>query len=450
MRRAILCSAFLLLASSAPAQEKSSEAIKTAHRKKTDAVVPACKDLETTGIAVDKLFDDPILAAIKGARPSHATSSPDSPGGNIDQDSTWDNLIDCANQTHNESERAEALRVAAMWERWRTENFREQSLTASAPPVHPASCDNLDQLRARVKAVTDEEPSSTISHPMQDYDSTLDALRKCMNESVRVSKDKPDERYWSAVTLLSLELWEARRARAFFEHAYLNTTDYAKAQAEYDARQKGSAEQNEQAGTDHPLSAEELAQAANRCDQIITVAGLTPNGLVLYIPPEGQKFMAKNAKNYPRMCLVEETNAASFAPSVPHYLLVWAYSEAAFAGFQPVQQVTTAPVAGSGTLTSVYGQRWNFTYSGTLTEIDTVEAPYVIQSRSLYLHAYDEKGNMISQHSVTTSNQTGGDASYAAGYNAGALISLLWNNPSRLIKSVLRDVQKDSMKYGKK
>jgi hypothetical protein len=73
-----------------------------------------------------------------------------------------------------------------------------------------------------------------------------------------------------------------------------------------------------------------------------------------------------------------------------------------------------------------------------------MEAPYVIQSRSLYLRAYDEKGNMVSQHSVTTSTQAGGDASYAAGYNAGALISLLWNNPSHLIKSVLKDVQKAS------
>jgi hypothetical protein len=176
-------------------------------------------------------------------------------------------------------------------------------------------------------------------------------------------------------------------------------------------------------GTGPPLSAEELAQIANRCDQIITVAGLTPNGLALYIPPEGQKFMAKNAKDYPRMCLLQ--NAAGFVPGVPRYLLVWAYSQNAFAGFQPVQRVTTSPVSGSGTVTNLYGDRWNFTYSGALTEIDTVEAPYVIQSRGLYLRAYDEKGNVISQHSVTTSNQAGGDASYAAGYNAGALISLL-------------------------
>ena len=152
-----------------------------------------------------------------------------------------------------------------------------------------------------------------------------------------------------------MELWEARRARTFFERAYLNTTDYAKAQAEYDARQKGGAEKNEKIGTDQPAG-----EAASQCDQVITVAGLTPNGLALYIPPEGQRFMAKNAKDYPRMCLVEETNAASFARGVPHYLLAWAYSENAFVGFQPVQQVTTSPVSGSGAVTNLYGDRWNF------------------------------------------------------------------------------------------
>ena len=178
------------------------------------------------------------------------------------------------------------------------------------------------------------------------------------------------------------------------------------------------------------------------CEQVITVAGLTPNGLALYIPPEGERFMAKNAKNYPRMCLVERTNATSFAPT--HFLLVWAYSEGAFIGFQPVQQVTTTPTTGSGTVTNTSGESWNSTFNGNLTEIDAVEAPYVLQSHTLYLWAYDEKGNVISQHSITTSSQAGGDASYAAGYNAGALIYLLWNNPSHLIKSVLKDVQKTS------
>lgn len=188
------------------------------------------------------------------------------------------------------------------------------------------------------------------------------------------------------------------------------------------------------------------------CDQTVTVAGLTPRGLALYVPSEGQKFMAKNSQNYPRMCLVED--ATKIVPGVPRYLLVYAYSENAFAGFQPVTQVNTAttPVSGSGTVMGSYGEVWNFTYSGTVeaTEMDTIETPYVIQSHSLYLNAFDEQGNVVSRHSITASSQTGGNGASALGYNGAQLIALLWNNPSHLIKSVLKDVQKDSQKYSNK
>jgi hypothetical protein len=201
------------------------------------------------------------------------------------------------------------------------------------------------------------------------------------------------------------------------------------------------------------LPDEELSRIAahNRdlCDQTITVAALTPRGLVLYVPLEGHRFMAKNSQNYPRMCLLED--ATNVIPGVPHYLLAYAYSENAFAGFQPVTRVntTTAPVSGSGTITSAYGDMWNFTYYGTVktTEIDTIEAPYVIQSHSIFLNAYNESGKLVSHHSLSVSSQIGGNETSAAVYNGIELIALLWNNPSHLIKSVLKDVQKDSKKY---
>jgi hypothetical protein len=204
------------------------------------------------------------------------------------------------------------------------------------------------------------------------------------------------------------------------------------------------------------LSDDELFRIAAHnctlCDQIITVAGLTPRGLALYVPPEGQKFMAKNSQNYPRMCLLEDAN--NVVPGVPRYLLVYAYSESAFAGFQPVTRTSTSttPVSGSGTVMNSYGDAWNFTYYGTVetTEMDTIEAPYVIQSHSLYLNAYDENGALVSRHSFTVSSQSGGNGASAFGYNGAQLIGLLWNNPSRLIKSVLKDVQKYSQKYTRK
>jgi hypothetical protein len=41
------------------------------------------------------------------------------------EDTIWDELIDCANQTHQASERSEALRVSAIWERLRSEAFQK-------------------------------------------------------------------------------------------------------------------------------------------------------------------------------------------------------------------------------------------------------------------------------------------------------------------------------------
>ena len=390
------------------------------------ATVPACADLGTEGTVVDKLFDaggNPVFDLVDDAGKPYGPLSPDTP------DSLWSRLIDCANQanqTHNEAERAEALRVAAVWEHWRAESFAKgvhESQRREAKLIHPASCDNLDQLRDAVTTVTAVSPESASARPMDDYPSIVEALKTCVNEIASLDKTKPNERYWATVALLSFQLWDARRGEASVRRLISERT-------------KQTEQRVEQSNTDAALIKD--------CDQIITVAALTPNGLALYIPPEGKEFMAKNVKNYPRMCLMEHTNAASFAPSIPHYLLVWAYSENAFAGFQPVQQVTTAPVSGSGTLTNMYGDRWNFTYTGTLTEIDKLETPYLLQSRTLYLNAYNKKGDLVSHHSITASSQSGGDAYYATGYNAGVLSSLLWSNPSHLIKSVLKDVQKAS------
>jgi hypothetical protein len=170
----------------------------------------------------------------------------------------------------------------------------------------------------------------------------------------------------------------------------------------------------------------------------VKVAAWTPNGLVPYIPPAGESFMAKNAKHYPRMCLIERLG--EYLPGVPSYLLVYSYAYGLFSGFQSDKR--TAPVSGAGTISDVYGNVWNFTYSGT--EVDTLEVPYVLRSRSLYLSAYDAAGRLVSHRSLSLSSQFGGNVASAIGYNGAQLIAMLWNNPSRLIKSVLNDVQRDS------
>lgn len=402
-------------------KQSARQSSRTEKKSAGDAVVPACKDLDSLREEMDDYFD-PILAAIGGRQWTDIPS--DAP------DLTWDTLVDCANQAKSQAQREKALRVLAMWEKIRADNFRKRYLAAPAQPILAPACENLDQFITRVEQITRTFPTGT-ENDLPGYDLNgliLNALVECANDSNELNKDRAisPEQVKASGAIAKLQLWEQARQIAAWRTAYRSLTEQAK-------KDNGPV-----------ISSEQNTAFVKGCDQIITVAGLTPNGLALYVPPEGGRFMAKNAKNYPRMCLVEDTNAASFAPSVPHYLLVWAYSENAFAGFQPVQQVTTSPISGSGTLTNLYGERWNFTFNGNLTEIDTVEAPYVLQSRSLYLWAYDGKGNVVSRHSITTSSRAGGDASYAVGYNAGALISLLWNNPSHLIKSVLKDVQNAS------
>ena len=418
-----------------------------AQYKARQLVVPACKNLEGLGTVMDdaekKDKVDHILAAIAGVDKYFGDLSADDP------DSTWDELIECANQTQSKSQRAEALRVAAMWEHWRSASF--QKAYRDALPIPADACKGLDSFDLKLKdAAPKADAMGSYKFP-DNLEQISTPLARCVAESEKLNHGKPVPEFARAYE----DLWELS--------SWAQLSDYNKSVA----MRGGLQIQNERPlnpkerqwrdqladplafvtlAPEDQLQSAELSNVAahNRklCDQVVTIAGLTPNGLALYIPREGQSFMAKNAKNYPRMCLLQD--ATSVMPGVPRYLLVWAYSEAAFAGFQPVQQVTTAPVSGTGTLTNAYGERWNFSYTGTMTEIDTVEAPYVLQSRTLYLWAYDEKGNVVSRHSITTSNQAGGDASYAAGYNAGALISLLWNNPSHLIKSVLKDVQKAS------
>jgi hypothetical protein len=419
--------------------------------------------LKLIAALVDRRFDeanDPILAMIQGdGQNASAKKVPDTLPADFagwdeemnnpnQPDTLWNRLVDCERETKSSTERAEALRVLATWEELRAETFAKLYREAVTRPVKSPQCKTLDQLSEIVHAAAKKH--ETISDDQ--FQSMVHNLGACAEDSERLNGNREQP-----------EALKARKLMFVWGMALYNSlvNQYNEAFTGKDAKRKAAENEWRSAlanpsslvfiPTDSNLTGQEIGKISehNRslCDQVITVAGLTPNGLALYVPPAGQQFMAKNAKDYPRMCLVQDES--SFIPGVPRYLLVWAYSEGAFTGFQPVRQVTTSPVSGTGTLRNFYGDVWNFTYTGTMTEIDTLEAPYVLQSRSLFLNAYDQNGNVISQHSITTSSQAGGDSSYAAGYNAGALISLLWNNPSHLIRSVLKDVQKDSTKYGR-
>jgi hypothetical protein len=247
----------LSLALSASALQAQSAAQKAARGKAAPGNSDACKTLGTIGALVDGAFDGQknetrILTPMM--------TDPD--------DSIWDTLIDCSDATTKASERAEALRSAAMWEWLRAQAFRRMYLEVAAASAK----------RSRTQPSTVSEPSTPQANTL------VQSLEKA-----QVSTD--------------VELEMERRAAA----------EKAQREAVVEVRRKAMANPSAlvtiKAGERLPDEEVPGIAAHNRavCDQIITVAGLTPGGLALYVPPQGQKFMAKNSKNYPRMCLLEDT-----------------------------------------------------------------------------------------------------------------------------------------------
>src|SRR5438094_3810329 len=257
----------------------------------------SCKRLGTLEDLVDGENETEIAAAIAA-----------DPG-----DSTWDTLIDCYEGTRKPSERVEALRVAAQWERLRADAFQKSYRdTAAARPVSAPACKVLNKLDAQTKAImpTKETIDDGSYQRPDNFGEILAPLIACSTESKRLNAGKPVPEYVQADTDLAMlshadhvanenRLWLAANGRAAPITSQGNT--------------KGEA-------SDVGNFATPVTINTAVCDQVVTVAGLTPNGLALYVPPEGQRFMAKNAKNYPRMCLLQD--ATGFVPGVPRYLLV--------------------------------------------------------------------------------------------------------------------------------
>src|SRR5713226_8050671 len=123
---------FLLLAFSTPAQQKSTDPLDQLRR--ATAALRAktrCKNLGTLGAVVDGAFDG-----------QKTESRMLTPMMTDPEDSIWDTLIDCSEATTKPSERAEALRVAAMWEWVRAQAFRRlylQEVALNASLTRPSS-----------------------------------------------------------------------------------------------------------------------------------------------------------------------------------------------------------------------------------------------------------------------------------------------------------------------
>jgi hypothetical protein len=189
-----------------------------------------------------------------------------------------------------------------------------------------------------------------------------------------------------------------------------------------------------------------LSTAQGACTKNISFAWASGGTVWPTIPAWTEKWIAKNQQKHSEFCFTQ-----SPLPGLQNYLLVFSTSNSAFSGIQPSVRTSTStstsPVAGNGTINNYStGQVWSYNYSGTETTTTTTaytaEVPYTLESRTLYLNAYDQIGLIISGRFRTISTQQGGDPYAALGQNLGALISEI-HLKAGLLEHVLQDVGKD-------
>jgi hypothetical protein len=178
-----------------------------------------------------------------------------------------------------------------------------------------------------------------------------------------------------------------------------------------------------------PTSAPAKADAKAQTEKsTVTFATVFENGTVQPLMPDWAiKWIKKNEKKYPG---VHFQTSGDAVPGGKNFLVVFSASSRVLQGFQPVTHTqtstSTSQVSGSGTVTSNYGDTWNYDTNGTVNTTTTTtvheNAGYTQNTNILYVTAYDEKGTMIAQQTHVYSTQAGGDASYAAGYNFGNAI----------------------------
>ncbi len=202
-----------------------------------------------------------------------------------------------------------------------------------------------------------------------------------------------------------------------------------------------------------PVSAQAAPEVLARPDpqpmkqtsvKTVSFAVANHNGGIEYCVPNWvQKWVKKNAKKHPDILFTQEKGVGNNS-----YLIVLSDSAHALSGFEPVTHTSTStstsPVSGSGTVTDYYGDRWNYTYDGTVTTTTTTQTTeneaYTIESRTLYATAFDSRGGTVSQHWHEYSTKSGGNAYNSLGYNLGNALAAI-NARGRLLGAVAKDIE---------
>jgi hypothetical protein len=175
-----------------------------------------------------------------------------------------------------------------------------------------------------------------------------------------------------------------------------------------------------------PSHTEQSSGGTMGCAKNISFAVADGGQVTTVVPDFAAKWIKGNQKKYPSTCFSQTPIGQA-----DNYVLVIAYSASAYNGIFPTVRTSTntstTPVSGSGTVTSNYGDMWNYTYDGTVTTTTTttehLNVPYTDESRTMYMYTYDQRGTLRSRHWRTVTTRNGGDAYNTLGYNLAALLT---------------------------
>lgn len=178
------------------------------------------------------------------------------------------------------------------------------------------------------------------------------------------------------------------------------------------------------------------------------------NGQVLHVLPNwAASWVKKNMEKYPDV----RFQMSGPASGEENCVIAFSFSSNALNGFEPVTHTdtstSTGDVSGTGTVSDDQGNSWDYTMNGnvdtTTTTTTTTNVPYTRTYNTIYLTAYNEKGDMIAQRWRVFTAQQGGDPYNSAGYNLGSALGAI-HARAGLMQAILKDVGLTKQKKEKK
>ena len=168
------------------------------------------------------------------------------------------------------------------------------------------------------------------------------------------------------------------------------------------------------------------------------------NGQVLHVLPNwAATWVRKNMEKYPDV----RFQMSGPASGEGNYVIAFSFSSNALNGFEPVTHTetssSTSDVSGTGTVTDDQGNSWDYTINGnadtTTTTTKTTNEPFTRTFNTIYLTAYNAKGEVIAQRWRVFASQQGGDPYNSAGYNLGSALGAI-HARAELMQAVLKDI----------